>query len=71
MKVTDTFCICHAGTRVIGGRIHALAVLIFFDKLLDNIARREPTRSQEMLRRGLVLLREDDVDSDISESDTR
>ena len=67
-SLTDTLCSCHAGLRPIGGCAQAIAILILLDQRAGYLGQREPTRSELMLKRGLVLYRESD--SEVSDSDT-
>ena len=69
LATTDTFCTCHVGARPVGGCAHAIAVLILIGQKIGNIQPREPTRSELMLHRGLVLFQEKNDSDDENESD--
>jgi len=68
LTLTDTLCSCHGGLRPIGGCAHAIAILILLGQRAGYLEQREPTRSELMLKRGLVLY--DDSESETSDSES-
>ena len=72
--ITDTLCTCHGGLRTVGGCAHAVSILIMLGQISGNIAPREPTRLELMLKRSLVLYQNaesSDIESETSDdSDT-
>ena len=70
-KLQDTLCSCHGGLRPIGGCAHAIAVLRLLGQLTGRIMPDPPTRSEEMLKRGVWHFQNSDSEdnSDTGSSD--